>query len=368
MAKSSPVKVQFAAAVDYTGPSSLFDALAAKLLYAARILSADKEIIIYAAIAVFGVLMMALAISSSAPHDQNKTDAMLDLLKQEKDRAENLAKLKSEFLNQVSHELRTPLAVIIGYLECLNDGLYGKIDVKHQQILEVVAKQSGHLKNMIDQVLIFSRLEANKESLHVQEFSPTRSLADLRDTFDFLCAKKGIALNWDLSRTTPAIKNDPDKFKEIASNILQNAVKYTDRGSIHVTLRSLTPTDSIVFEVTDTGVGIPQNALTSIFEPFIQVHQTSTENSRGGIGLGLSIVKKHIEQMRGTITVDSEVGKGSTFRVILPRVYRNDRNGRDRLFRWLVRPFGRPHKQKAESISPTDVRTENTKIPNRATT
>jgi light-regulated signal transduction histidine kinase (bacteriophytochrome) len=116
--------------------------------------------------------------------------------------------------------------------------------------------------------------------------------------------------------------NDPERFKEIASNLLQNAVKYTDRGSITVTFKESKSTNSVVLEVSDTGVGIPPGAVGNIFEPFIQVHKTSTENSRGGIGLGLSIVKKHTEQMQGHVSVVSDLSKGSTFKVIFPSLLR----------------------------------------------
>jgi signal transduction histidine kinase len=335
LAHSVPTRAPRSAAATVKGSPDLTDAVLSKLLYIIRVLSADKETLVYAALAVLGILMMVLAIANSSPAEKNKTDAMLELLRAEKEKAENLAKLKSEFLNQVSHELRTPLSVIIGYLECLTDGLYGKIDGKHQEILEVVAKQSGHLKNMIDQILIFSRLEANKATLRIQEFDPGKALAELRDTFNFLCVQKGIELRWELSPATPTMKSDPDRFKEIASNLLQNAVKYTDRGSITVTLRMLVPTDSIVLEVADSGVGIPSTAVKTIFEPFVQVNKTSTTNSRGGIGLGLSILKKHVEHLKGTISIDSEVGKGSTFRVSLPRIYRDKESRYRKLLRLL---------------------------------
>jgi signal transduction histidine kinase len=186
--------------------------------------STDKELIIYAGAAFFGLFMMVLAIKNSAPVGPRTAEAMLALLKEEKEKAENLARLKSEFLNQVSHELRTPLAVIIGYIECLTDGLYGQVENRHQDILQIVAKQSAHLKNMIDQILIYSRLEASKQPLRIEEFSPVNVLLDLRDTFDFLCAQKGLQLKWELPRKAPEMKNDPQRFKEIASNLLQNAV------------------------------------------------------------------------------------------------------------------------------------------------
>jgi signal transduction histidine kinase len=304
--------------------------------------SADKELIVYAGAAVFGLFMMVLAIKNSAPVRPRTADAMLALLKEEKEKAENLARLKSEFLNQVSHELRTPLAVIIGYIECLTDGLYGQVENRHHDILQIVAKQSAHLKNMIDQILIYSRLEASKQPLRIEEFSPVNVLLDLRDTFDFLCAQKGLQLKWELPRTAPEMKNDPQRFKEIASNLLQNAVKYTDQGLIIVMLQDSKVPDTIVLEVSDTGVGIPTHALSSVFDPFIQVHKTSTEHSRGGIGLGLSIVKKHIEQMNGTISVESELGGGSKFRITFPRNYQNRGKRRLRFLSSLRLPFSKP--------------------------
>jgi len=263
--------------------------------------------------------MMGLAIGSASSSSKNNAAEQLTRLKQEKEKAENLAKLKAEFLNQVSHELRTPLAVIIGYIECITDGLYGQIDVKHNEILQVVAKQSTHLKNMIDQILIYSRLEAGKQPIRIEELQLTKVVDDLKDTFDFLCRQKGIELRWDLLRESILIRSDAVRLKEVVSNLLQNAVKYTDRGSITVRTGSITGADSVMIEVQDTGMGISEQHLTSIFEPFMQVHKTSSENSRGGIGLGLSIVKKHLDQIHGTISVESELGKGSRFRIVLPR-------------------------------------------------
>jgi signal transduction histidine kinase len=291
-----------------------------KLTELSAVLSGDKELVLYGSIALFGILVMILAVAGTKTGPKNRTHSVLELLKHEKEKAEHLAKLKSEFLNQVSHELRTPLAVIIGYIECITDGLYGEIETKHQEILQIVAKQSSHLKNMIDQILIFSRLEANKQPLRIEEFPVHKILDDLRDTFEFLCKQKDLALKWDLSREVHILKTDPERFKEIISNLLQNAVKYTDNGSISVRLTRLT-NDAVAIEVSDTGIGIARHHLANIFDPFMQAHKTSSENSRGGIGLGLSIVKKHIEQIKGTIAVESELGQGTTFKVVLPRVH-----------------------------------------------
>jgi signal transduction histidine kinase len=299
-----------------------------------RPLIKNKEFLIYGGIASFGILMMGLAIGSASSNPKSKTEAQLELLRQEKERAENLARLKSEFLNQVSHELRTPLAVIIGYVECITDGLYGGIEPKHQEILQVVAKQSSHLKNMIDQILIYSRLEAGKQPVRVEELNLTKIITEMKDTFDFLCRQKGIEMGWDLPTDPVPISSDLTRVKEVISNLIQNAVKYTDRGSVTVRMAKLS-SDSLMVEVADTGMGISEHHLAGIFEPFMQAHKTSSEHSRGGIGLGLSIVKKHLEQIKGTIHVESVLGKGSTFRIVLPRNYETSRSRAHRLLDFL---------------------------------
>lgn len=284
-----------------------------------RLLEKNQEVVVYGGIASIGILMMGIAIGSASATPKAKNNAQLEALKQEKEKAENLAKLKAEFLNQVSHELRTPLAVIIGYIECITDGLYGDLENKHQEILQVVAKQSSHLKNMIDQILIYSRLEAAKQPLRIDDLPLNKLIADMRETFDFLCRQKGLELHWELPHSPIEIRSDAVRVKEVISNLLQNAVKYTDRGSITVRVASVDKSDSIAVEVEDTGMGIAAHHLPNIFDPFMQAHKTSSENSRGGIGLGLSIVKKHVEQIRGTISVRSEIGKGSTFTIVIPR-------------------------------------------------
>jgi signal transduction histidine kinase len=291
-----------------------------------HLLEKNHQVVVYGGIASVGILMMGIAIGNASSAPKARNNAQLELLKQEKEKAENLAKLKAEFLNQVSHELRTPLAVIIGYIECITDGLYGEIENKHQEILQVVAKQSSHLKNMIDQILIYSRLEAAKQPLRIDELPLNKIVADMRETFDFLCRQKGLELHWDLPQSQITIRSDAVRVKEVISNLLQNAVKYTDRGAITVKITTIAKLDSIAVQIQDTGMGIAEHQLTSIFDPFMQAHKTSSENARGGIGLGLSIVKKHVEQIKGTISVRSDLGKGSIFTVVLPRNYDNNRS------------------------------------------
>ena len=328
-------------------------------------LRSNRELLLYGSIAVFGILIMGLAIAGAKAAPKDTTASALEVLKQEKERAEHVARLKSEFLNQVSHELRTPLAVIIGYIECITDGLYGEIESKHQEILQIVAKQSSHLKNMIDQILIFSRLEANKQPLRIEEFPVSKIFNDLRDTFDFLCKQKGLDITWDVSNKVDTLSTDPERFKEIVSNLLQNAIKYTDRGVISARFHGLT-SETVALEVSDTGIGIAHHHLTSIFDPFMQVHKTSSENSRGGIGLGLSIVKKHVDQMKGTMSVESELGKGTTFKIVLPRAYEGRRSATHRLRNLIRLPIPRTKETAASLVAASGGTHSEVKRPNRA--
>ena len=336
-------------AVPLGSNSNVLDALSDSL-------GINKELALYGGIAAIGVFVMVLAISSAAFNSKSRAEAQLETLIREKEKAENLARLKAEFLNQVSHELRTPLAVIIGYIECMTDGLYGQIETKHQEILQVVAKQSAHLKNMIDQILIYSRLEAGKQPVRIEELQLTKMINDMKDTFDFLCRQKGLDLRWDLPRDPVTLHSDAMRVEEVISNLLQNAVKYTDHGSVTVRMDKAASKESLLIEVADTGMGISAQHLTSIFEPFMQAHKTSTANSRGGIGLGLSIVKKHLEQIRGVISVESELGKGSTFRIVLPRKYENQESRKSwvskllpshRFATWGKQPIGKPQLESA---------------------
>ena len=337
-------------------PAGVINSLRTRIPSWTDTLLANKELVFYLALAFLAVSTIVLVVRTTSRKPNDPKDSMLEVLKQEKKKAENLAKIKAEFLNHVSHELRTPLAVIIGYVECITDGLYGHVGDKHQEILEIVAKQSSHLKEMIDQILIYSRLESNRQSLHIQEFELNNIIGELKETFEFLCRQKELDLCWDLPKERIGLQSDPDTLKEVLSNLLQNAVKYTNRGSITVRVRNLTETRSIAVEVTDTGMGIPENYLSTIFEPFIQVHKTSTEGSRGGIGLGLSIVKRQVERIKGKISVESEVDEGSTFRITLPQRFEQQVSRDKQILNLLKMPYRRLAKPRAQLPATKEVK------------
>jgi signal transduction histidine kinase len=308
--------------------SKSFQSLASKSPSLTHTLSEKVNIISYGALALFGVLIAGLAIRNARKVARVESEArkenLLKNLLQEKDKAENLAELKSRFLSQASHDLRSPLAVILGYLDCMIDGLYGEIDVKHKKILEVLSRQSNDLKQMIDRILVFSRLEMGTSHVQIEDFPISKSVNGLKDTYDFLATQKGLEMRWVLSEDLPNLTSDLQMLKEILSNLLQNAIKFTHQGSVCLTIRYAPATDSIALEVQDTGIGIPRNSLTTIFDPFVQANSNLSQNPKAGFGLGLSIVKKHVEQLKGAIKVESELGKGTTFTITLPRIYREE--------------------------------------------
>jgi signal transduction histidine kinase len=295
-----------------------------------------SEIVVYGGLAFVGILMTALVIRSGKGYSKEelRIQSLLKDLTSEKEKAQNLARLKSEFLNQVSHELRTPLAVIMGYVDCMLDGLYGQIDAKHEEILKAVSKQSVDLKEMIDRILTFSRLEADRTRLRIEQFPISTILLNMRETYLFIGQQKGIAIEWELPEEDFILRSDPERIKEILNNLIQNAVKFTGQGKVSVRIQYLASLDAIVMEVSDTGMGIPRDRLNSIFEPFVQVNKTSTINAKGGIGLGLSIVKKHVEQLNGSVDVQSELGRGTIFRILLPRI-QEDRGPTKKPFRLI---------------------------------
>jgi len=295
-------------------------------LYLWNRLRFSHEFLFYGSLSFFGALMTVVAIGSARKMlaEQSKIEHILQDLTSEKERAESLATLRSEFLNKVSHELRTPLAVIMGYLECLLDDLYGQMHTKHKEILTIVSKQSNELRNMIDHILIFSRLEAQKANLRIEDFRLDKVLNDVRESYGFLIRQKGLEFSWEQPEKLPTMKSDAEKIKEIVGNLLQNAIKYTEHGHIRVVISYQSKQDAVHFSISDTGIGIAKEYLKIIFDPFVQLNKPSSSYKTSGIGLGLSIVRKQVESLKGSIHVESESGDGSTFTVILPRAYRDE--------------------------------------------
>lgn len=231
-------------------------------------------------------------------------------------RLEEASRLKSEFLATVSHELRTPLNVILGYVEMLADGASGPLTASQLELLDAIARYSRLQLGLITNVLDFSRLSSGRISFHVECFELAPMLEEIRVLAGARLGA-GVQLTVDVSPDLPALETDRVKLQEIVRNLVDNAIKFTDAGSVAVSARPGSGDRSVVIEVSDTGRGIAAEELVDIFEPFRQVGGQHVRQ-HAGVGLGLSIVKQLVEALGGTVSVSSALGAGSRFRVEVP--------------------------------------------------
>lgn len=251
-------------------------------------------------------------------------DEIGDLARSFRSMTEQLAalrRLEAEFVSIASHELKTPLSVIKGYVSLLQDGVYGEIPAEQVKILDSIDDQSDRLNRLIRQLLEVSRFEAGAGRLELQPVALEPFLADLATSFDVLAYQNEIDFRLEVPESLPeTLEGDPDRLNEVVGNLLSNAFKFTPRhGWIRLRARPYNGPEGegIVIEVSDTGVGIPADKLPRIFEKFFQVENEAQPRSVGS-GLGLSISREIVEAHGGTISAESTVGQGSTFRVFLP--------------------------------------------------
>jgi len=234
-------------------------------------------------------------------------------------RAEEANQAKSRFLANMSHELRTPLTAIVGYSSVLADGIFGELNDKQIDALQAVTRSSEHLKNLIDDVLNLARVESGKEA-------PEPKRVSVRDTitppFKLIlqnAANKGISLTpLDIPEEIMelGIYSDPKHLQQIILNLMSNSVKYTPSGG-SVTLKVSQVVDKVKIEITDTGVGISPEKQAKLFERF-ERGEDSYSLSQEGTGIGLNLTKHLVEINGGRIGVESEIGKGSTFWIMMP--------------------------------------------------
>jgi signal transduction histidine kinase len=225
-------------------------------------------------------------------------------------------KAKDEFLSVMSHELRTPLNVVLGYSQMVKDEILGEINPEQNRALGKVIVRSKELMGMISEILQVTSMEAGKMKVDIQEVKLAELLDELRSTYEIPLDKE-LALEWDYSSDLGIMRTDGDKLKHILQNLINNAIKFTDGGRIAVSARYLCESNVAEFKVADTGTGIQEDLLPSIFEMFRQLDSSATR-THGGAGLGLYIVKQYTEALGGKIHVESEVGAGSVFTVAIP--------------------------------------------------
>ncbi len=253
---------------------------------------------------------------SARKANERRLEESMRALDEMNGRLQNASRLKDEFLACMSHELRTPLHAMVGIAELLAEGLAGPTTPQQKQFLDRLMSSGRHLRDLIDDLLEVSKIESGQLAL-VREPVPLQYLVELAlERVNPLAAESGVVLQY---RTPTLLTMDLDERRmiQVLVNLLTNAVKVSERGA-RVTV-SIEETDrAIVLAVADTGIGIAVSDHASLFEACRQVDSSLTR-SKGGTGLGLYLVKRLTELHGGSVSVDSEPGHGSSFRIVLPR-------------------------------------------------
>jgi signal transduction histidine kinase len=234
-------------------------------------------------------------------------------------REAEVEKLKSTFVAIVSHELRTPLNAILGYTEMFKEAVYGPMNGKQVNMAERIMKNTQRLLGLINDLLDQAQIEAGRLTIQMAPLRPAELLENLHSVMDQIAQAKSIKLTSEIDDNLPEVLNgDGARLQQIMVNLVNNGIKFTDRGAVHV--RLFCPNgNKWGIQVADTGSGIPESEIPFIFDTFRQVEGTVTR-VHGGFGLGLSIVKQLVGLMNGEIKVTSTVDVGSKFTITLPLV------------------------------------------------
>jgi len=235
-----------------------------------------------------------------------------------RDQALEASRLKSQLLSNVSHDLRSPLGNILGHTEMLQAGVHGPLSDRQQEVTTRIIANAQQLLGFINNLLGQAQLEAGRVMLNVIPFAPTELLKTTQGTIDMLAQTRGLELICDVEPDIPdTLYGDPYWLRQILANLVGNAIKFTEEGTVRMHIYRADQ-DHWAIQVSDTGCGIPEEARSYIFDAFRQVDGTAIRKQQAGSGLGLSIVKQLTALMQGKVTLTSQVGKGSTFTVLLP--------------------------------------------------
>ena len=265
------------------------------------------------AIILFIIVIMVFNIIRTLRYEKNMIEA--------REKAEKLALTKTRFLNNMSHEIRSPLTSIIGFTEQIEKN---EFDPEKRKYIQAIYTSSGHLMQTVNDILDYAKLDAGKMQLLNVSFEPEKLIDEIVFASKVNADKKGIHLNYNpqLSKGL-RLTGDEMRLRQVLFNLVGNAVKFTEKGNVTVTANSLWKNNTEInlkIEIFDTGIGIPADQLTLVFEEFAQASDPMTDAKRAvkGTGLGLPICKMLVAMMGGTITVQSELNKGSLFTVNIP--------------------------------------------------
>ncbi len=249
----------------------------------------------------------AIAIQNAQLYEQTKHQAAA---------LERANQAKDEFLSVTSHELRTPLNVVLGYSQMLKEGMFGDVVPEQEKALETIMARSRDQLTMINSILRVTQIEAGAVSVECEETHLAELLDEIRSGYAIPLDKE-LTIEWQYASDLPVIEIDRDKLKHVLENLINNALKFTERGKVFISALWAPDSRVIKFTVADTGVGISKEKIPFIFEMFHQIDSSVTRKYEG-MGIGLYIAKKFTELLGGSIEVESEPGRGSRFTVTVP--------------------------------------------------
>jgi len=240
-----------------------------------------------------------------------------ELLRRQAIELEQASLAKSQFLANMSHELRTPLNAVLGYAAMTLQGVSGDLNAPQRKALGRIESNARHLLTVINEILDITRIEAGRMPLQVSTFGVPELLREVLSELEPIVSRTTLDIRTRIAPKLPNLASDRQKVKQILVNLLSNAVKFTHKGSVTIESRYLPRERMFALSVADTGIGIAPADQETIFEDFRQVDSTPTR-AYGGTGLGLSICRRLATMLRGSIRVESKLGHGSTFVLMVP--------------------------------------------------
>jgi len=228
-----------------------------------------------------------------------------------------LRQVKSDFLSNISHELRTPLSVVVGFVYLLLNQVIGKLSDEQQKVLETVYRNSEELLELIDNVLWMTSLNAGDANATLEKFDAREVVNETLKRHEKMILAKVLQVNVHGTDRDLALVSDRAKIERVFQNVFNNAVKFTAHGEINVKVQATADKSGVEFEIIDTGVGIEESKIDSIFEPFHQA-DTSVQRAYSGLGLGLTVARRMAELVGGKLSVSSKAGSGTRVTMTFP--------------------------------------------------